>query len=316
MARKELTVEALLSQCGRDMDLELVTGEKGLKNVIRTAEITRPGLAFAGFFDVFSHDRIQIVGNTEISYIRSLTPEERAQRFARIFQFQIPCIIVTNGNPIPEDFLQQANAHNVPLLRTTHMTTRLVSQLNAFLERYFAPETKVHGVLVDVYGMGTLLMGKSGVGKSECALELVERGHRLVADDMVILRRLSKYDLIGTSPDIIKFHMEIRGVGILDIEKMFGIASVIGEKRVDLVVCLEPWEEGKQYERLGLETDYHRFFDVEVPKYTIPVQPGRNLSIIVEMAALLQRLKNGGLNPAELLDERIKNLSTNQGDSH
>lgn len=306
MAKKELTVAELLAKCGRDMELELVTGQKGLENRIRSAEITRPGLAFAGFLDVFSHDRIQIVGNTEMSYIRSLSPLERAQRFERILQFQIPCIIVTNANPIPEDFLLKADEHRVPLLRSTLMTTRFVSQLNAFLERYFAPEVQVHGVLLDVYGMGTLIIGKSGVGKSECALELVERGHRLVADDVVILRRISKYDLVGRSPDLIKYHMEIRGLGILNIEMLFGVASVVEEKRVDLAIQLERWVESANYERLGLQEQYHQFFDVQVPEYVIPVQPGRNISILVEMAALTQRLKNAGMNPAKLLDERVR----------
>jgi HPr kinase/phosphorylase len=309
MAIRELTVRQLLEQCGRDMDIELIAGKDGLNNIIHSAEITRPGLAFAGFLDVFSHDRIQIVGNTEMSYIRSLSPEERARRFERILSFEIPCIIVTNANPIPEDVIQQADRHKVPLLRSTLMTTRFVSQLNAFLERYFAPETQVHGVLVDVYGMGTLLTGKSGVGKSECALELVERGHRLVADDIVILRRLSKYDIVGRSGELTRYHMEIRGIGILNIETLFGVASVVEEKRVDLVVHLEKWIEGKEYERVGLESRYVTYFDVQIPEYEIPVQPGRNPSIIVEMAALTQRLKNAGVNPAALLDEKFQKLA-------
>ncbi|MCX7626192.1 MAG: HPr(Ser) kinase/phosphatase [Candidatus Sumerlaeaceae bacterium] len=306
MPGKELTVEALLKGSREDMELELVAGEGGLKNVIRTAEITRPGLAFAGFFDVFSHDRVQIIGNTEMSYIQSLPPQERCERFRRILEYEIPCFIITNGNMIPNELISQADAHQVPLLTTRLPTTRLVSLLNAFLERYFAPEAEVHGELVDVYGMGTLLMGQSGVGKSECALELVERGHRLVADDVVILRRLSRYDIIGYSPNIIKYHMEIRGIGILNVEKLFGAASVVEEKRVDLVVLLEPWQDGKEYERLGIETEYHTFFDVKIPKYVIPVQPGRNISIIVEMAALTQRLKNSGINPALLMEQKLR----------
>jgi len=306
MPAKELTVEGLLAQCGKDLDLELVTGKRGLSNVLRSAEITRPGLAFAGFLEVFSHDRVQIVGNTEMSYIRTLPPEERVSRFERVLQFKIPCIIVTNANPIPEDFINVADQHDVPLLRSPLMTTRLVSHLNAFLERYFAPEVQVHGVFLDVYGMGTLLMGKSGVGKSECALELVERGHRLVADDVVTLRRISKYELVGRSPDIIKYHMEIRGVGILNVEMLFGVASVAEERRVDLVIQLEPWDDNREYDRLGLEDKYHTFFDVRVPEYIIPIQSGRNLSILVEMAALSQRLKNAHMNPAALLDEKLR----------
>ncbi len=312
MDKKELTVEKLVDKYGKDLELEFITGHGGGANAIRSAEITRPGLAFAGFLDVFSHDRIQIVGNTEMSYIRSLDADERARRFERILAFQIPCIIVTNANPIPEDIIALAGKHNVPLLRTPLMTTRVVSLLNSLLERFFAPEMQVHGELVDVFGMGTLIVGESGVGKSECALELVERGHRLVADDVVVLRRLSKYEIVGRSKDLAKYHMEIRGIGILNVEMLFGVSAICEEKRIDLVVQLEQWNEEREYERLGLEDHFRRFFDdVDVPEYIIPVMPGRNISIIVEMAALTQRLKNAGVNPAALLDKRIQMLAMN-----
>lgn len=316
MLGKELTVEALLRDGKEDMELDLVAGERGLGKVIRTAEITRPGLAFAGFFDVFSHDRVQIIGNTEMSYIQSLSPAERQDRFKRILEYEIPCFIITNENILPAELVSLADERGVPILTTRLPTTRLVSLLSSFMERYFAPEVEVHGELVDVYGMGTLLIGQSGVGKSECALELVERGHRLVADDVVILRRLSRYEIVGSSPPLIKYHMEIRGIGILNVEKLFGAASVIEEKRVDLVVLLEPWQEGKEYERLGIETEYHTFFDVKIPKYVIPVQPGRNISIIVEVAALTQRLKNAGINPALLMEQKLREATSGSGSHH
>ena len=305
----ELTVEKLLLQ--EDMELTVLSGATGLRNRINTPEINRPGLAFAGFYEVFAHDRIQVLGNTEMSYLKSLSPEERGTRLENTLKFRMPCIIVTNGNQLPADVLPIADRHGIPILGSTVPTTRLVSQLNTHLERVFAPTVNVHAVLLDVYGMGTLLLGHSGVGKSECALELIERGHRLIADDYVVLRRLSKDVLLGRTPDFIKHHMEIRGLGILNIETLFGVAAILEEKAVDLVVQLEKWDDSVDYERLGIDDRHHTFFDVQIPMYVLPVQPGRNISIMVEMAALSQRLKNTGLHPARLLEQHL--LKTMQG---
>lgn len=306
---QELTVEKLLLQ--EDMELTVLSGATGLRNRINTPEINRPGLAFAGFYEVFAHDRIQVLGNTEMSYLKSLSPEERGTRLENTLKFRMPCIIVTNGNQLPADVLPIADRHGIPILGSTVPTTRLVSQLNTHLERVFAPTVNVHAVLLDVYGMGTLLLGHSGVGKSECALELIERGHRLIADDYVVLRRLSKDVLLGRTPDFIKHHMEIRGLGILNIETLFGVAAILEEKAVDLVVQLEKWDDSVDYERLGIDDRHHTFFDVQIPMYVLPVQPGRNISIMVEMAALSQRLKNTGLHPARLLEQHL--LKTMQG---
>lgn len=307
---KDLTVEVLVSALEKDMELTVLSGAAGLRNHIHTAEMNRPGLAFAGFYDVFAHDRIQVLGNTEMSYLRNLKPEERAQRLDNTLNFRMPCLIVTNGNQFPEDSLHIADRYSIPIIMSTVPTTRLISQLNTYLEQYFAPTVNVHAVLLDVYGMGTLLLGGSGVGKSECALELIERGHRLVSDDYVILRRISKDLILGRSPDFIKHHMEIRGLGILNIEMLFGVSSVLTEKYVDLVVQLERWNESANYERLGIDDRTHSFFDVEVPMYVVPVQPGRNISIMVEMAALTQRLKKSDINPAKMLEERLLKYMT------
>jgi len=301
----ELSLESLLRESGREMDLTVLSEEADLNRVISSPELNRPGLAFAGFYEVFAHDRIQIIGNTEMSFLSSLSPEDRSTRFHGVLSFQMPCIIVTNGNEVGEDLVRIAQEHGIPLLRTSLPTTRLLSMLNTILERHFAPVTNVHGDLMDVYGMGVLIMGSSGVGKSECALELIERGHRLVADDQVMIRRLSKDDLVGRSNDVLRYHMEIRGLGILNIEMLFGIAAVLEEKRVELVVWLEKWNDAIEYERLGIEDQYHHIFDVQVPRYTIPVQPGRNISIMIEMAALTQRLKNSGVNPAQLMEDAL-----------
>lgn len=303
---QELTVEQLLAERGREMELAVVAGVNGLGNRIRSSELNRPGLAFAGFYDVFSHDRIQIIGNTEMNYLYSLSAEERVRRLTIAFEFDIPCVIVTNGSKVPEDCIHIADTNAIPILVSPLPTTRLVSILVNVLERVFAPQVNLHGVLLDVYGMGCLLRGRSGVGKSECALELVERGHRLVADDVVILRRLSKEELIGRSSDVLKYHMEIRGLGILNIEKLFGIASVVEEKRTDLVIRLERWDETVEYDRLGIDDKFETIFDVQIPLYIVPVQPGRNISIMVEMAALTQRLKNTGFHPARVIEEEIR----------
>ncbi len=314
MTSNELTIQTLLNECGRDLELQVMSGEDRLNRVVATPELNRPGLAFAGFYDVFAWDRIQILGNTEISYLDSLTPEDRRTRLDGTLQFQLPCLIVTNGNSVSDDILDAARNHGTPLLRSNMPTTRLAGVLMAYLERFFAPTANVHGNLLDVFGMGVLIMGSSGVGKSECALELIERGHRLVADDQVIIRRLSKDELIGRSSDVLKYHMEIRGLGILNLELLFGVASVVEEKRIELVVWLERWMENVEYERLGIDEEEHAIFDVRIPKYKIPVQPGRNISIMVEMAALTQRLKNSGINPAQLMNESL--IARMSGEGH
>jgi len=305
MTPAELTIQHLFNDCVKELELSVLTGAEHMGRVVATPELNRPGLAFAGFYEVFAWDRIQILGNTEISYLESLLPDERKQRLHDTMQYQFPCVIITNGNPVSQDIVECAEKHGTPLLRTELPTTRLVGMLTAYLERFFAPMANVHGNLLDVFGMGVLIMGSSGVGKSECALELIERGHRLVADDQVIIRRLSKEELIGRSSDVLKYHMEIRGLGILNLELLFGVASVVEEKRIELVVWLEKWNDDVNYERLGIDEEEHTIFDVRIPKYKIPVQPGRNISIMVEMAALTQRLKSSGINPAQLMNDSL-----------
>lgn len=305
-----LTIQGLLNDCSRDMDLSVVSGDNLLNRHIPSPELNRPGLAFAGFYEVFAWDRIQIIGNTEMSYLQSLQSHDIRTRLDNTLQFQMPCVIITNGHRALPEMIEIAAHHGIPLLATALPTTRLVGMLSAYLERHFAPVTNVHGNLLDVYGVGVLIMGSSGVGKSECALELIERGHRLVADDQVIVRRLSKDELVGRSSDVLKYHMEIRGLGILNLEMLFGVASVVEEKRVELVTWLEKWREDIEYERLGMDMEHHTIFDVQVPKYIIPVQPGRNISIMIEMAALTQRLKNAGINPAQIMEQNlIKRMS-------
>lgn len=303
--KKTLTVRQMVELCDKVLEWNLVAGEGGLDNHITSPELNRPGLAFAGFLDVFSHSRIQIVGNTELAYLLNLTKRERLRRFRRICQFHIPCFIFTSTYTVPAEVVEIADQKNVPVFTTSYDTSRFVVRFINLLEREFAPSLTVHGVLTDVFGMGVLILGESGVGKSECGLELVQRGHRLVADDVVVLHRHSKTELVGTSSPITKHHMEVRGLGIINVESLFGAGAVCDEKIVDLLIWLEPWQRGKEYERLGIEDRMHTILDVEIPEYTIPVEPGRNLSILIEVAAMNQRLKNTGFNPARSLDEQL-----------
>ena len=293
-----ITVRKILEKKGQELEFSLVAGEKGLDNIVETPEMNRPGLAIAGFYDVFSHDRIQIIGITESSFLEKMNPDERKTRLSKMFQFKIPCFIVTSGRQVPEYFLNLADEHDVPVFTTPIPTSRFSGRLSYYLELEFAPSCTLHGVLLDVYGMGVLIVGISGVGKSETALELVERGHRLVADDVVILRRVSQNLLIGSASDILKHNMEIRGLGIVNVEKLYGVGSVREEKKVSVLVHLEKWDPNKEYERLGMEETRRTIFDVEIPEYRIPVEPGRNLAILIEVAALQQRLRYSGYNPA------------------
>ncbi len=301
----EIPVHRLILEKGKAFDLDVLAGEKGLTKAITQPELHRPGLAFAGFLDVFSYDRIQVIGNTEVVYLASLAPKERRARLEAVFKFPIPCIIVTTANTPPKELVDLANTHNIPLLRTSHETSRFNAMISFWLEREFAPSEMIHGVLVDVFGEGVLIIGGSGVGKSECGLELIERGHRLVADDVVILRRLGRNILMGSSSSQIQHHMEVRGLGIIDVELLFGIGAVREEKRVSLSVELCRWEDACDIDRLGIDTVERRYLDVGVRHFQIPVESGRNISILVEVAALQHRIFERGINPAERLNARL-----------
>lgn len=300
----------LLKDKGKQFDLRIVTGEQGLDAIIAVSELNRPGLAFAGFLEVYSHDRIQILGNTECSFLEHMDPALRRERLAKALSYEIPCIIVTGGNEPHPDLVEVATARHIPLLATNHPTSRFWSMLTFFLEREFAPTEVVHGVLVDVFGVGVMIMGSSGAGKSECGLELIERGHRLVADDAVMIKRLAKNLIVGSAASTIQHHMEVRGLGIVDVELLFGIGSVRDEKRVSLVVRLEPWTDDVEIDRLGMDEHYCNLLGVDIREYILPVASGRNISILVEVAALQHRINATGRNPAKELNEKlIKQMS-------
>ncbi len=268
-------------------------------------EVNRPSLQIAGYFDYFDATRIQIVGRVEISYLSKMTSEERTKSLEQLFKTDIPCIIVTRGMQAPQEMVELAAKYNVPLFLTEVATSRFMSALIAYLNIQLAPEVTMHGVLVEVYGEGVLLLGDSGVGKSEAAIELVKRGHRLVADDAVEIKRVSDKSLVGSSPEIIRHFIELRGIGIIDVKHIFGMGSVKDSEKIDLVIKLEPWVSGKVYDRLGMATEYETILDLSVPALTIPVKPGRNLAVIVEVAAMNNRQHRMGYNAAEALNNRL-----------
>lgn len=304
------TVQQLYDGMRERLKLTLLNPHVPLVRKIRSAEIHRPGLAFSGFYDYFAFDRIQVLGKTEIRFLIQLVGAARKRNLSKFFSYRIPCILVAKNQRIPSDFLSMATESGVPVFRALYRTSICVSQITVFIENMMAPETSIHGTLLDVYGVGTLLMGASGIGKSECALELIERGHRLVADDVVKIRR-EQDSIIGTSNDVIQHHMEIRGLGIIDVNSIFGVGAVRNRKRVTLTVTLEKWSPKREYDRLGLETKTLKILETSIPHLVIPVRPGRNIPILVEAAALTQRAKFMGYHSArefsEKLAQKIKN---------
>ncbi|ARA87351.1 HPr(Ser) kinase/phosphatase [Bacillus sp. GM2] len=288
--------------------LELISGEEGINRPITMSDLSRPGLEMAGYFTYYPKERVQLLGKTEITFFEKLPEEEKKQRMLSLCTGITPAIILSRDLPIPPELIEASEENGVPVLRSPLKTTRLTSRLTNFLESQLAPTTAIHGVLVDVYGVGVLIIGKSGVGKSETALELVKRGHRLVADDCVEIRQEDQDTLIGSAPELIEHLLEIRGLGIINVMTLFGAGAVRSFKRITLVMSLELWEQGKQYDRLGLEEDTMKIIDTDVPKLTIPVRPGRNLAVIIEVAAMNFRLKRMGLNAAEQFTHKLADV--------
>ncbi|EOD00428.1 HPr(Ser) kinase/phosphatase [Caldisalinibacter kiritimatiensis] len=289
----------------KDMDLEIIyTPEKTDIKIVKS-DLNRPGLQLAGYFDYFAYERLQIIGSTEWNYLSTLDIETRKERLNKLFSYPFPALIITRNQQVFPEMLKCAEKHNRTIVRTKLATTKFTSKLVNYLEDILAPQTTIHGVLVDVYGIGILLLGKSGVGKSETALELIKRGHRLVADDAVQIKRVEEGVLKGKAPDLIRHFLEIRGVGILDIKRLYGVGAVRNAKRIDVVIELEIWDDKKEYDRLGLNEEYAEILNTKVPKIIIPVKPGRNLAMIVEVAAKNHRQKKMGYNAAEELNKKL-----------
>ena len=288
--------------------LENLTPEIDLEHkVIQNREVNRPALQLTGFYEYFDAERVQILGQVEYSYLSTLTPYKRRQVFKRLLDTKFPCLIVCRGLPLFEEdhILDYAVENGVPVLRTQSSTAEFIAELTRYLTVELAPRITMHGVLVDIYGEGVLIMGESGIGKSESALELIRRGHRLVADDVVDIKRISDEELIGTSPEVIRHFIELRGIGILDARELYGVEAIKLEQQIDLVVNLEVWDPNKQYDRLGLAAKTVNILGNQVVCYNVPMRPGRNLAIIVETAAINHRQKKMGYNAAEELGHRV-----------
>ena len=295
-----------LSTIIQEYNLELVYVPDGYEDIeITVADVNRPSLQLAGYLAYFDPNRIQLIGQVEYSYLASLSSEERVKALENLFGEPIPAVIVTrNLEPFPE-MIESAKKHGIPLMRTDSSTSRFISAIILYLNVALAPMVQMHGVLVEVYGEGILLLGESGVGKSEAAMELVKRGHRLVADDAVEVKRVSNKSLVGSAPEIIRHFIELRGIGIIDVKRIFGMGSVKDTENIDLVINLENWQTGKAYDRLGIDNEETDILGLKVPSITIPIKPGRNLAIIIEVAAMNQRQRKMGYNAAKELNERL-----------
>jgi HPr kinase/phosphorylase len=286
---------------------ELVSGEEGVHRPISTSDLSRPGLELAGYFHFYPVERVQLLGKTELTFFDRLSDEDRQIRMEKLCSDLTPAIIISRDLDVPKELIEASERHAVPVMKSDLKTTRLASRLTNYLESCLAPTTAIHGVLVDIYGVGVLLTGKSGVGKSETALELVKRGHRLVADDCVEIRQEDTDTLIGNSPELIEHFLEIRGLGIINVMTLFGAGAVRTHKKISLVIDLEIWDQDKHYDRVGLDEETIRIIDTDVTHLTVPVRPGRNLAVIIEVASMNFRLKRMGVNAAEQFTDRLSN---------
>ena len=273
---------------------------------VNIPDVNRPALQLAGFFEHFDSDRVQIIGYVEYTYLQTLTEERKTEIYEKMLKRKVPCVVFSRSLPPEESFLRIAQERDVPVFSTEKKTSSFMSELIRWLNVKLAPCISIHGVLVDVYGVGVLIMGESGIGKSEAALELIKRGHRLVTDDVVEIRKVSDETLVGSAPDITKHFIELRGIGIVDVKSMFGVQSVRETQNIDLVITLEDWSRDKEYDRLGLEEEYTEYLGNKVVCHSIPIRPGRNLAIIVESAAVNHRQKQMGYNAAQELYKRVQ----------
>ncbi len=302
---KGITVQELLENKTYGFELEAIAGLEGLSKKIFNPRIQKLGLIVAGFMVYLHPHRAQILGNTEISYLRQLKPEERENIVRELCRQEVVCFIVTRNLKVPEELLREADARAIPLLRTKLVSSTFIDRITRYLEEELAPTAVVHGVLMEIMGVGVLIIGRSGIGKSENALELIMRGHRLVSDDAIQVKRMAALDLIGESPEMIKNLLEIRGIGVVDIRHLYGVSAVRDKTKIELVVELVEWDNAMEYERIGLKDERYRLLGIDLPLVRIPVSPGRNASAIVELACRNHVLKQGGIDTAKNLDEKI-----------
>jgi HPr kinase/phosphorylase len=300
-----IPVRYLYEHMNEDLNLEILAGEKGMDRAIRIARIQKPGLALAGYLDQLHRERVQILGATELSYLKTLDEDLVDERLEQLCSAGVSCLIIAKSLEAPLSLISLCDLQEVPLLRSPEITSSLIRRITTYLEDVLAPETSVHGCFVDVYGVGILIIGKSGIGKSECALGLVERGHRLVGDDVIVIRRKVQDAIFGSAADLIKYHMEIRGLGILNIKDLFGVSSIRQNKKIELVVELVEWHEGLNVERLGLDERTYSILGLDIPYLKIPVRPARDLTMIIEVAARNHLLQRMGFNAAREFDDTL-----------
>ncbi len=302
----QVTVEDLFKANQSKLQLELLAGEEGLKNLIQKPRIQKSSLALAGYTAHIDSSKIQFLGETEISFLISLSPEEREKRLNQFSESMVPCFFVTKGLGVPEELVRVCNHKKIPILRSPLFSSHCVKRITSYLEEALAHRITRSGVLVDVYGVGILILGKSGIGKSECALDLIDRGHRLVADDTVMIKKKDMEMLVGSCSDMTSHHMEIRGLGIINIKDLYGVSSIQQEKEIDLVVELVEWKASESFDRLGLEERSFEIMEVMKPFLRMPVTPGRNMALIMEVAARNYLLKSSGHFSARLFDKKLK----------
>jgi HPr kinase/phosphorylase len=300
-------VRTLLSRDAPDLGLKVVAGRTGLGREVQLSRVQRPGLALTGYTDYIRYGRVQIIGGSEIGYLRTLTPRQRGKVLEKLVRCRLSCFVVTKGLVPPRELLEKAETRGIPVLVTPLESTPFIKHLSSFLDERLAMRVHLHSVLTDVFGLGVLITGESGIGKSECALDLVDRGHRLVADDVVEIKRMADV-LVGASPDLTRYHMELRGLGVLNIKDLYGVSSIRVSKRIELVVSLERWDAQKEYDRLGLRDEKFMVLGVEVPLIRMPVGPGRNTALLVEVASRNQLLKERGYDAARRFSEKVDDI--------
>ncbi|MDY0290757.1 MAG: HPr(Ser) kinase/phosphatase [Desulfuromonadaceae bacterium] len=312
----KLSVKRLLAEKETGIDLEVVSGAEGLDKEIESHRIQKPGLALAGHLSFLHPSRLQILGSTELSYLKRLSTDVAKRNVEQFCSLGFSCMVVTKGQEIPQILLDKTRKYSIPLLRTQLQSSTFISLISKFLEERLLPRATVHGVLVDVFGVGVLLMGKSGIGKSECALDLVLHGHRLVADDVVKVRTRLPEVLFGEGSELLHYHMEIRGLGIINIKHLFGISAIRERKKIDLAIELTEWQSGALYDRLGIDEQYYELLNIKIPLLKVPVCPGRNISSIVEVAARNQLLKEMGYNSASEFQDRLEKRMAEVTEQH
>ena len=305
MQRDIITVERFYTQQSSALGLKLLAGANGLKRLIREPTVNRPGLALAGFTHYFASKRVQVIGSAESTFLKSLSKEERAQRYVDLFKFRIPCVVFCRNLHPDRQFLKAAELADVPIFQSAFITMKFINLATLALEMMFAPRGTEMGSMVDILGVGAIIRGESGIGKSESVLALIERGYSLVSDDVTKVTLLDGHDVMGTSAEITRNHMEVRGIGIINVVAMFGIKSIRLEKRVDLVVSLKLWNEVPDVDRLGIDDQHVKILGVDIPHITIPVRPGRDLARLIEVAAFQTKLKLSGYNSAKDLNDRL-----------